>query len=125
MHRLYIVCRMQGEYGPFNPSMATQVPLWLAVNLRKRQKCRIEPPHWLNVGGLWVYGVRLPPHTHILILLNFDIFCQIHPLNSTPTLATIISATLSATKTAEKDSSVFTKMPSEHYMEVASLLLNK
>ncbi|XP_064399077.1 DNA replication complex GINS protein PSF2-like [Halichondria panicea] len=73
---------IQGDYGPFNPSMATLVPLWLAINLRKRQKCRIEPPQWLNV------------------------------------------ATLSATKTAEKDSSVFTKMPSEHYMEVASLLLN-
>lgn len=40
----------QGEFGPFNPSMQTQVPLWLAVNLRQRQKCHIVPPQWLNVG---------------------------------------------------------------------------
>ena len=28
-------------------------------------------------------------------------------------------------KQAEKDSEIFTEMPSEHYMEVASLLLNQ
>lgn len=32
---------------------------------------------------------------------------------------------LSAARSAEKESNLFTKMPSDHYMEVASLLLNK
>ena len=41
---------LQGDFGPFNPSMHAQVPLWLAVNLRQRQKCRIEAPGWMNVG---------------------------------------------------------------------------
>ena len=41
----------QGDFGPFNPSMHTKVPLWLAVNLRQRQKCRIEPPEWLSIGA--------------------------------------------------------------------------
>lgn len=40
----------QGEVGPFNPSMQTRVPLWLALNLRQRQKCHIVPPEWLSVG---------------------------------------------------------------------------
>ena len=43
----------QGEFGPFNPSMHSRVPLWLAVHLKQRQKCRIEPPDWMSVGKLW------------------------------------------------------------------------
>lgn len=46
------LCLISGEFGPFNPSMHTQVPLWLAINLRQRHKCRIEPPQWLNVDTL-------------------------------------------------------------------------
>lgn len=46
------ICLISGDFGPFNPSMHTRLPLWLAVNLRQRQKCRIEPPEWLNVDTL-------------------------------------------------------------------------
>ena len=38
--------------GPFEPSVPTQVPLWLAVHFRQRQKCRIECPAWINVEKL-------------------------------------------------------------------------
>lgn len=44
---------MQGDFGPFNPSMHTKVPLWLALNLKQRHKCRLEPPSWLSVGKYW------------------------------------------------------------------------
>ena len=47
-----IVCVLQGEFGPFNPSMHSRVPLWLAVHLKQRQKCRIEPPDWMTVGEM-------------------------------------------------------------------------
>ncbi|KAG9462537.1 hypothetical protein GDO78_013907 [Eleutherodactylus coqui] len=30
-----------GDLGSFNPGLPVQVPLWLAVNLKQRQKCRI------------------------------------------------------------------------------------
>ena len=40
----------QGDYGPFNPLVSVGVPLWLGVNLKQRQKCRIEAPEWLCVG---------------------------------------------------------------------------
>lgn len=31
-----------GRYGPFVPQTPVQVPLWLAVELRKQQKCQIQ-----------------------------------------------------------------------------------
>jgi GINS complex subunit 2 len=71
-----------GEFGPFNPGLPTRVPLWLAISLKQKQRCRIQSPEWLKVEAL------------------------------------------SEKKQEEKDSPVFLKMPSEHYMEVANLLLS-
>jgi len=36
------------SYGPFTPPQKTSVPLWLAVHLKKKRKCRIIPPKWLS-----------------------------------------------------------------------------
>ncbi|KAK4759983.1 hypothetical protein SAY87_023114 [Trapa incisa] len=41
-----------GDYGPFLPQIATEVPLWLAVALKKRGKCAIRPPGWMSVEKL-------------------------------------------------------------------------
>lgn len=41
-----------GDIGPFNPGLPVQVPLWLAINLKQRQKCRIVPPEWMDVEKL-------------------------------------------------------------------------
>lgn len=40
----------QGDLGPFNPGLPVDVPLWLAINLKQRQKCRLVPPEWMDVG---------------------------------------------------------------------------
>ncbi len=40
----------KGVYGPFNPPAKAQVPLWLAMSLKRKRKCRIVAPEWLNVG---------------------------------------------------------------------------
>lgn len=40
----------QGDLGPFNPGLPVQVPLWLAINLKQRQKCRLLAPEWMDVG---------------------------------------------------------------------------
>lgn len=29
-----------------------KVPLWLAIHLRKQQKCRIVPPVWMDIDRL-------------------------------------------------------------------------
>ncbi|KAF3775128.1 DNA replication complex GINS protein [Nymphaea thermarum] len=49
MDALHMFC---GVFGPFYPQIATKVPLWLAVALKKRGKCRIQPPDWMNIEKL-------------------------------------------------------------------------
>lgn len=45
-------CVAQGDYGPFQPNFPVEVPLWLAIMLNKRKKCRIEAPDWLQSDHL-------------------------------------------------------------------------
>lgn len=47
--RIYLI---SGDLGPFVPSMQTTVPLWLAVDLKNRRKCRIAPPDWMTTEYL-------------------------------------------------------------------------
>uniref|UniRef100_A0A7N0V5M3 DNA replication complex GINS protein PSF2 n=1 Tax=Kalanchoe fedtschenkoi TaxID=63787 RepID=A0A7N0V5M3_KALFE len=49
MDALNLVC---GDFGPFMPQIATPVPLWLAIALKKRGKCAISPPEWMSVDKL-------------------------------------------------------------------------
>ncbi|BGP13065.1 hypothetical protein JCM10213_000931 [Rhodosporidiobolus nylandii] len=39
-------------YGPFTPPQKASVPLWLAVHLKKKRRCRIVGPGWLSVAFL-------------------------------------------------------------------------
>lgn len=41
-----------GDVGPFRASIPTRVPLWMAINLKKQQQCKIIPPDWLSVEVL-------------------------------------------------------------------------
>lgn len=43
---------MQETYGPFQPNSRIDVPIWLALQLYKRKKCSILPPHWMDKDGL-------------------------------------------------------------------------
>ncbi|CAH2086011.1 unnamed protein product [Euphydryas editha] len=76
--KIYLIC---GEFGPFRAGLPMNVPLWLAVMLKQKQKCRIVPPDWMDME----------------VLENI--------------------------KEEEKRSRFFTKMPHEHYMVEAKLLL--
>ncbi|XP_021910443.1 DNA replication complex GINS protein PSF2 isoform X2 [Carica papaya] len=49
MDPLNFIC---GDFGPFFPQIPTQVPLWLAVALKKRGKCAIRPPQWMSIENL-------------------------------------------------------------------------
>uniref|UniRef100_E1BC42 DNA replication complex GINS protein PSF2 n=1 Tax=Bos taurus TaxID=9913 RepID=E1BC42_BOVIN len=49
LDKIYLI---GGDLGPFNPGLPVQVPLWLAVNLKQRQKCRLLPPEWMDVEKL-------------------------------------------------------------------------
>lgn len=37
-----------GDFGPFRPSVPVKVPMWLAINLRRQNKCSIISPNWVN-----------------------------------------------------------------------------
>lgn len=49
MEKLYLI---GGDLGPFNASLPIEVPLWLALNLCQRHKCRVQPPDWMNIQTL-------------------------------------------------------------------------
>eukprot|EP01147_Barroeca_monosierra_P004853 gene4853-8686_t len=40
---------LREKVGPFRPQRPMQVPLWLAITLRRRGKCAIHIPEWLSV----------------------------------------------------------------------------
>jgi hypothetical protein len=39
---------LQERYGPFQPQQVVEVPVWLALQLHKRNKARILLPQWLS-----------------------------------------------------------------------------
>ena len=42
-----------GDVGPFRAGLPLDgVPLWVAVHLRQRQKCRIMQPEWMDPDKL-------------------------------------------------------------------------
>lgn len=43
---------ISGDVGPFRAGLPVVVPLWIAVNLKQRLKCRIIPPEWMNIEQL-------------------------------------------------------------------------
>ncbi|XP_017882488.1 probable DNA replication complex GINS protein PSF2 [Ceratina calcarata] len=73
---------ISGSVGPFRAGLPVKVPIWLAVNLKQQQKCRIIHQEWMD------------------------------------------SESLNETKEQEKLSKLFTKMPSNHYIDEAQLLLS-
>lgn len=45
-----------GSYGPFQPMVPTQVPLWFALQLVQRKLGKVQPPDWLqndSIDLLW------------------------------------------------------------------------
>lgn len=39
---------INGDFGPFIPGIPTHVPMWMALNLFRQQKCKITLPEWLT-----------------------------------------------------------------------------
>ena len=39
---------ISGPVGPFRPNMECQVPIWVAIQLKKSKKCKIIPPGCLS-----------------------------------------------------------------------------
>ncbi|CAO0803062.1 unnamed protein product [Mucor circinelloides] len=43
---------IQGKIGPFQPPLSIEVPTWLALLMKKNDKCSIVCPDWLNIDYL-------------------------------------------------------------------------
>lgn len=41
-----------GTLGPFKAQRQVEVPLWFALSLKRRRKCIVQPPAWLDAGSL-------------------------------------------------------------------------
>lgn len=39
---------INGDFGPFAPAIPTRVPIWMALNLFRQQKCKINLPYWIS-----------------------------------------------------------------------------
>lgn len=47
-----VIHLISGDVGPFRAGLPIVVPLWLALNLKQRNKCRILTPEWMDVDKL-------------------------------------------------------------------------
>jgi GINS complex subunit 2 len=43
---------ISGYFGPLISGMPCQIPIWLAITLRKKGKCTIQIPDWMKVESL-------------------------------------------------------------------------
>ncbi|KAG5681143.1 hypothetical protein PVAND_010603 [Polypedilum vanderplanki] len=39
---------ISGTIGPFRAGLPMHIPIWLAMHLKRQQKCRIVPPNWME-----------------------------------------------------------------------------
>lgn len=42
-----ILSLINGDFGPFIPGIPSKVPMWMALNLYRQQKCKITLPSWI------------------------------------------------------------------------------
>ena len=43
---------ISGDFGPFEAQVPAEVPLWLAISLKRRRKCNVQCPEWLQWTNL-------------------------------------------------------------------------
>ncbi|EGD79160.1 hypothetical protein PTSG_09891 [Salpingoeca rosetta] len=77
---------LKERVGPFKPQRPMEVPMWLAVSLRRRDKCVIHVPEWLSVDALTTkleeekmqqkQFVHMPAHFQEISSILFDVASQ-------------------------------------------------
>ncbi|KAK9873339.1 hypothetical protein WA026_022144 [Henosepilachna vigintioctopunctata] len=49
-----VIHLIAGDIGPFRAGLPIKVPLWVAINLKQQQTCKIQQPDWMDVENLEV-----------------------------------------------------------------------
>ncbi|KAL9537862.1 hypothetical protein MBANPS3_011396 [Mucor bainieri] len=89
---------IQGKIGPFQPPLSIEVPTWLALLMKKNDKCAIVCPDWLNIGtAQQAWNIGLIVLTHAIDYLK-------------------------TRQEEEEKEEEFSKLPF-HYMEISQMLL--
>ncbi|KAJ2877209.1 DNA replication protein psf2 [Coemansia aciculifera] len=52
LHRMDRIELVRGAIGPFRPPQKTVVPLWVAIMLKRTNRCRIVAPKWMQYEHL-------------------------------------------------------------------------
>lgn len=47
-----VIYLISGSVGPFRAGLPVKVPIWLAMCLKQKQKCRIIRQEWMDVESL-------------------------------------------------------------------------
>ncbi|KAL3269200.1 hypothetical protein HHI36_008282 [Cryptolaemus montrouzieri] len=47
-----IINLISGDIGPFRAGLPVKVPMWVAVNLKQQQTCKIQQPDWMDIDFL-------------------------------------------------------------------------
>eukprot|EP00917_Polyrhabdina_sp_WS-2016_P024351 GHVP01052775.1.p1 GENE.GHVP01052775.1~~GHVP01052775.1.p1 ORF type:complete len:188 (+),score=37.15 GHVP01052775.1:638-1201(+) len=61
---------IEGNYGPFIKNERIEITLWLAIELSKRNKCKIIIPNWLSINNLKII-INKEKHNDEFIHINF------------------------------------------------------
>jgi GINS complex subunit 2 len=107
---------IQASYGPFIPPLQAEVPLWLAVALKKNRKCTIVPPEWFTKGQS--VRARCKGGKNYDAMLNHVLFATVDLF-----LIEIQIDNLQLILQNEEERDEFQEVPF-HYMEIAHMLLD-
>jgi GINS complex subunit 2 len=107
---------IQASYGPFIPPLQAEVPLWLAVALKKNRKCTIVPPEWFTKGQS--VRARCKGGKNYDAMLNHVLFTTVDLF-----LIGIQIDNLQSILQNEEERDEFQEVPF-HYMEIAHMLLD-
>lgn len=74
---------LEGDVGPFKAGLPLEIPLWVALSLRARRKCRVLQPSYLTADALeevrdaereQTFFTQLPnPHLFAVAQLLLDV----------------------------------------------------
>ena len=89
---------LEGDVGPFKAGIPLTAPLWLAVGLRQRRKCRVLHPEWLKTDKLEdlkeseresAYFVRMP-HPHFFAVAQILLTEAVEDLEKPDAVKTLV-----------------------------------
>lgn len=63
-----VIHLVSGPVGPFRAGLPVKVPLWVALNLKQQQKCKIIHQDWMNTEKLQSVLEEEKAHKFVYIL---------------------------------------------------------